>query len=69
MREFCIKAKGKIKEADYILLHHTQGKYLNAAKEMDNLLGLEHTALKSIRSRVGKMREVKILSQKNHNKY
>lgn len=60
VREFCMKAKGKIREADYILLHHTQGKYLNAAKEMDNLLGLEHTALKSIQCRVGKMREVKI---------
>lgn len=59
VREFCIKAKGKIREADYILLHHTQGKYLNAAKEMDNLLGLEHTALKSIRCRMGAMQEIK----------
>ena len=59
VREFCIRAKGRIKEVDYILLHHTQGKHLNAAKEMDDLLCLTHTALKSIQCRVGKMREVK----------
>ena len=44
----------------YIAYNHIwQGKHLNAAKEMDNLLCLTHTALKSIQCRVGEVREVK----------
>ena len=59
VREFCKQAKGKIKEVDYILVHHTNGRYENAAKEADTLLGLTHTNLKSVRSRVGKFSRYK----------
>lgn len=58
VREFCKQAKGKIKEVDYILVHHTNGRYEKAAKEADTLLGLTHTSLKNVRSRVGKFKVI-----------
>ena len=51
--------KGKIKEADYILVHHTKGVYEDAAAEMDELLGLKHTGLKSISCKKGKYKTIK----------
>ena len=54
VRAFCKKVSGKIKEVDYILIHHTSGKYENAADEMDNLLKLKRTHLKSIQCKIGK---------------
>lgn len=54
VREFCRQAAGKIKTADYIIVHHTKGKYESAAAELDRLLGVEHTACLSIRNHAGK---------------
>ena len=54
VRSFCQQASGKIKEVDYILVHHQNSRYENAAKEMDTLLGIQHTRLRSIRCRVGR---------------
>ena len=45
------KQPEKIKEADYILVHHQNNRYENAAQEMDGLLGINHTQLRSIRCR------------------
>lgn len=53
MRRFCTQAAGHIKEADYILVHHQNGAYKNAAEEMDRLLGINHTKLCSLRCRKG----------------
>lgn len=58
MRAFCRKAAGKIREADYILVHHTGSCYENAAAEMDSLLGIKRTALRSYRCHTGKFKEV-----------
>ncbi len=58
MRTFCKKAAGKIKEADYILVHHTGGRYENAAEEMDRLLGIRRTGLKSYRCHAGNFKEI-----------
>lgn len=58
VRAFCGAAAGKIREADYILVHHTRGRYENAAREMDALLGLHHTALRSVQCKVGRYREI-----------
>lgn len=44
VRSFCAQAAGQIREADYILVHHQNGVYRNAAEEMDRLLGLRRTA-------------------------
>ena len=49
VRSFCQQTSGKIKEADYILVHHQNSRYDNAAQEMDTLLGIQHTRLRSIR--------------------
>ena len=43
VRAFCKQAAGKIKSADYVLVHYQKSKYENAAKEMDSLLGIKHT--------------------------
>jgi len=53
MRSFCAQAAGKIKEADYILVHHQNSTYASAANEMDQLLALHRTGLCSIRCRKG----------------
>lgn len=58
MRAFCGEAAGKIRTADYILVHHTRGQYENAAREMDALLGIHHTALRSVQCKVGRYREI-----------
>lgn len=59
VRSFCIEASHKIKEADYILIHHTSGKYENAVKEMDGLLGITHSRYKSIQCKKGKYKVIK----------
>ena len=58
MRAFCGEAAGKIRTADYILAHHTRGQYENAAREMDALLGIHPTALRSVQCKVGRYREI-----------
>ena len=56
VRSFCMQAAGEIREADYILVHHTGGRYENAAAEMDRLLGLTHTSLRTIQCKTGRFR-------------
>ena len=57
VRSFCQAAAGQIREADYILVHHQNDTYENAAEEMDRLLGVTHTALRSIQCRTGNFKE------------
>lgn len=54
VREFCKQVSKKIKEVDYILLHHTNGKFKKAVGEMDKILGITHTDVKSIQCKIGK---------------
>lgn len=56
VRSFCRLAAGRIKEADYVLLHFNRCAYRSAAREMDSLLGLRRTALTSYCSRMGRRR-------------
>ena len=58
VRAFCRQAAGQIREADYLLVHHTSGRYDSAAREMDRLLGLKHTSLRSVQCKVGAFREI-----------
>lgn len=61
MREFCKKASGRIRSADYILVHHQKSLYANAADEMDRLLGLKDTLAVSICCREGRyLKQVRI---------
>ena len=59
MRSFCAQAAGKIREADYILVHHQGSPYENAADEMDRLLGLKRTGFRSVQCREGQYRVVR----------
>lgn len=58
MRAFCKAQSGKIKEADYILVHHTSGKYESVSNEMDSLLGIHNTGVREIRCRFGEFKEL-----------
>ena len=58
VRSFCQQAAGKIKEVDYILVHHQNDRYEDAAGEMDTLLGIHHTGLRSVQCHTGKFRVV-----------
>lgn len=61
MREFCKKASGRIRSADYILVHHQKSLYANAADEMDRLLGLADTPAVSVCCREGRyLKQVRI---------
>lgn len=61
MREFCKKASGRIRSADYILVHHQKSLYANAADEMDWLLGLKDTPAVSVCCREGRyLKQVRI---------
>ena len=59
IRSFCRAAAGQIRSVDYILVHHTKGTYENAADEMDALLGIHRTSLRSIQCRTGKYIRIK----------
>lgn len=54
IRQFCKEASGKIKKVNYIIVHYSDGKYLNVAKEMDDLLGIKHDSCLSVTCRRGK---------------
>ena len=57
VRAFCQAAAGQVKEVDYILVHHNNRPYENAAQEMDELLGLHRTGLRSVCCRKGRYHE------------
>ena len=58
VRAFCQAASGKIREADYLLVHFSPASYENAADEMDRLLGLKRTGFRSFVCRTGRFREM-----------
>lgn len=53
VREFCRQAAGKIKVVDFVLAHHTKGKYESVALEMDRLLGVTHSSCENVCCRKG----------------
>ena len=57
VRAFCQAAAGQVKEVDYILVHHNNSPYENAAREMDALLGPHRTGLRSVCCRKGRYHE------------
>ena len=56
VREFCRRFAGRIREVDYIVVHHMNARFDSAAEEMDTLLKTKHTAFVSIRCRTGKFK-------------
>lgn len=53
IRSFCMKASGKIKAVDYVLVHFQPSAYESAFKEMDSLLGINYEKATSICSQQG----------------
>lgn len=66
MRSFCAQAAGKMKEVDYILVHHQSSIYKNAADEMDRLLRLNRTGFRSVQCRKGRYKVVYTDTSKEH---
>lgn len=58
MRAFCRAVKDKVKNFDIILVHHTNGRYDNAAEEIDGLIGAKHAEFRSVRCRKGDYKEI-----------
>lgn len=56
VRSFCRQVAGKIRQADYIIVHFSPGRYKNAAEEMDQLLGITHTDFFDVVCRVGRFK-------------
>ena len=56
VQEFCRQAAGKIKAVDYVLIHHTKGKYESVVTEMDRLLDVVHRVSVSIQCRMGEFK-------------
>lgn len=57
IRAFLRQASGKIKSANYIFVHHTAGRYQNAAKEADTLLGMVNSDFADVVCRKGRFRQ------------
>ena len=64
VREFCKQSAGKIKNVDYVFVHHTNGLYASAADEADKFLGTKRSSLKSIVCRKGDY--IKELTEENN---
>lgn len=62
VRAFCRRASGLVRQADYILVHHTGCSYYNAEDEMDGLLGICSTGCRSVCCRFGSYRKTKCRS-------
>ena len=59
MRSFCIQASGKVRETDYIIVHHQGNAYKSVADEMDRLLGVKRTGFSSIQCRTGRYKVIR----------
>lgn len=68
VRAFCKAANGKIREADYIVLHHMKSSFDSVAEEADSLLGITHTGFRSICCRKGIFSSITEEKQPQYNK-
>lgn len=59
MRSFCTQASGKIKDANYIIVHHQGNAYESVADEMDRLLGVKRAGFTSIQCRMGRYKVIR----------
>lgn len=56
VRAFLKEANGKMRNAEYVFVHHTNGKYENLAALADDIAGVKHSKFTSIMCRKGKFR-------------
>lgn len=58
VRTFCRQSRGRIKSADYVLVHNQRLYYQRAVKDLDSLLGLTHGSVRSVSCKTGVFREI-----------
>lgn len=58
IKQFCLEAKGKVKNVNYVLTHFMRCKFENVAKELDEILQVKHKSFKSFTSRFGNLKEL-----------
>ena len=58
VKTFCRAGRGKIREVDYVLVHHMKSSFTEVADEMDALLRLHRTGFRSIRNHVSRFETV-----------
>ncbi len=56
VRDFLMKANGKIRNVRYVAVHFMNAKFENLAAEADKLVGVKHASFTSVRCRFGKFR-------------
>lgn len=60
VQRFCRESNGKIKKAEYILLHHMGISFSDTANKMNALLGIHAENFSSICCRLGKVARVEL---------
>ncbi len=58
VRCFLKKARGKLKNVNYIFVHYTNGRYKKAAKVADDILNVKHKSLINVRCRQGDFKQI-----------
>lgn len=58
IKQFCIEQCGKIKNVNYVFVHFMKSKFMNLADEMDGLLKVKRSSVKSICSRIGVIKSI-----------
>lgn len=59
IKAFCRECAGRIRSVSYIISHYNNTAYTAAADELDEILGVKHTAFRSVRCRQGVFKTVR----------
>lgn len=59
VKAFCRECAGRINSVSYIILHYNNTAYSGAADELDKILGVKHTAFRSVRCRQGVFKTIR----------
>ena len=59
VKAFCRECAGRIRSVSYIISHYNNTAYSGTADELDEILGVKHTAFRSVRCRQGVFKTVR----------
>lgn len=59
IKAFCRESAGRIRSVSYIISHYNNTAYTAAADELDKILGVKHTAFRSVRCRQGVFKTIR----------
>lgn len=59
VKAFCRECAGRIRSVSYIISHYNNTAYTAAADELDKILGVKHSAFRSVRCRQGAFKTVR----------